>query len=145
MGICAMPNVPATEIDVLIVEDDRLSRFALTRLLRDQNLRVDSAATLAEARQKLAHVPRCIVLDLDLPDGFGLDLLNNDSPVLQHARIAIVTGSIDASKLGDVRALGADVLFIKPILPANLLTWVCSAVTRKSPLTSTHPITGLTG
>jgi len=61
---------------VLIVEDDILLRRTLAAYLAGRGLRVVEAGSLAEARSELQV--RCfdaLVLDVGLPDGDGLDLL----------------------------------------------------------------------
>ena len=61
---------------VLIVEDDRLDREAVARLLSARDVETVSAGTAAEclARLKEAHFD-CMVLDLSLPDATGFSLL----------------------------------------------------------------------
>src|SRR3954466_7751321 len=61
---------------VLVVDDepDLLTLYELT-LLRE-GLEVETAATVAQAREMLqARVFRAVISDMRLPDGTGLDLL----------------------------------------------------------------------
>ncbi|KMY86915.1 Nitrogen regulation protein NR(I) [Candidatus Paraburkholderia calva] len=60
----------------LIVEDDPNSLSGLSAILMADDFTVDTATTLAEARAALARfIPDVVLIDLNLPDGSGLDLL----------------------------------------------------------------------
>ena len=70
----ASPDAPTR--DVFVVDDDPDARDALAALLVDAGYRVtlfaDGASLLNEAR---ASPPSCILLDLYMPGGSGLDIL----------------------------------------------------------------------
>ncbi|QSN60512.1 sigma-54 dependent transcriptional regulator [Caballeronia sp. M1242] len=60
----------------LIVEDDPNSLSGLSAILSADGFSVDTATTLAEARSALTRfIPDVVLIDLNLPDGSGLDLL----------------------------------------------------------------------
>ncbi|TAL95746.1 MAG: sigma-54-dependent Fis family transcriptional regulator [Paraburkholderia sp.] len=62
----------------LIVEDDPNSLSGLSAILAADGFSVDTATTLAEARAALARfIPDVVLVDLNLPDGSGLDLLQH--------------------------------------------------------------------
>ena len=57
---------------ILIVEDEKLLRWALNEHLTRAGHTVHAAADLAEAKQHLSkHQPDVALLDLSLPDGNG--------------------------------------------------------------------------
>ena len=61
---------------LLIVEDESSLRELLARALRKEQYVVETASTYAEASDKLAaYSYDCILLDIMLPDGNGLQLL----------------------------------------------------------------------
>ncbi len=65
-------------MDILIVEDVPLVRQKLVRLVRGVGgvSQVREAGSLAEASEAILQAePGLMILDLDLPDGRGLDLL----------------------------------------------------------------------
>jgi two-component system response regulator TctD len=61
---------------VLIVEDETVLRKTLARLMARQGYEVVMVGTLAEALDELAQSKfETLLLDVDLPDGDGLNLL----------------------------------------------------------------------
>ena len=61
---------------VLVVDDERMIRWSLRAGLEEAGAAVEEAASLAEARRRLAESwPDLMLLDLRLPDGSGFDLL----------------------------------------------------------------------
>jgi len=81
---------------ILIVDDDRFIRMALGEALRSWNYEAVEAETIADARAVFAaEEPRVILLDIDLPDGSGLDLLTEIKAENQDTIIVMITGSVD--------------------------------------------------
>lgn len=61
---------------ILLVEDNEKIMQGNKRMLEWEGYTIDTAVTLAEAHTKLElHRPDCIVLDIMLPDGSGLDFM----------------------------------------------------------------------
>ncbi|WP_206458736.1 response regulator transcription factor [Anaerovorax sp. IOR16] len=61
---------------ILLVEDNEKIMQGNKRMLKWEGYTIDTAVTLAEAYIKLElHRPDCIVLDIMLPDGSGLDFM----------------------------------------------------------------------
>ena len=68
----------ARPISILLVEDERSLRRALARSLAARGFHVDEAATRGEAvRAALAQPPALMVLDVNLPDASGWDVLRD--------------------------------------------------------------------
>jgi len=114
---------------ILIVEDDRVNREAMARLARHAGFDVDTASTLAEAREKLP-ASGCMLLDLVLPDGRGLDLLKQIRLENRPVHVAIVSGSMGAGDIQPFATLRPDAVFVKPVKPDDVLHWLgrhCSA------------------
>ncbi|NML98711.1 sigma-54-dependent Fis family transcriptional regulator [Paraburkholderia sp. RP-4-7] len=62
----------------LIVEDDPNSLSGLSAILAADGFSVDTATTIAEARAALTRfIPDVVLVDLNLPDGSGLDVLQH--------------------------------------------------------------------
>lgn len=106
---------------VLVVEDDREIRTVMQSALALEGYTVQTAVTLAEAEALLQHsAPDVIVLDLGLPDGEGLELVQ---AVRRHASVPIVVVSArhqEAQKIALLDA-GADDYLTKPFGVAELL------------------------
>src|SRR3982074_400103 len=73
---------------VLLVEDEAALRRVIARNLTGRGLDVSEAATVAEALQALtSETPDLILLDINLPDRSGWDVLRD----LQRRRIGVPT------------------------------------------------------
>ena len=117
------PTPPTRQCRVLIVEDDALTHTTLRRVLERSGHEVDAVATVAAAIARLPDA-ECIVLDLRLPDGCGLEVLHHIRERKLTARVAVHTGCAEAAMLKKVRALHPDALFIKPFNPDDILAWL---------------------
>jgi two-component system, NtrC family, response regulator HydG len=80
----------------LIVEDDPNSLSGLAAILQADGFSVDVAATLADAREALTRfIPDVVLIDLNLPDGKGLDLLQHlpSQPPDGNVPVIVMTGN----------------------------------------------------
>ena len=113
---------------VFVVDDDRRICEALTDLLSTFDLHV---VTFGSAAEYLAYpkpdVPACLVLDVELPDINGLDLLSQTGQrPLPH--IVFITGHGDIPT--SVRAIkaGAVDFLTKPLKEADLIRAIHAAI-----------------
>jgi DNA-binding NtrC family response regulator len=86
-------------MQALLVEDDKPSLVALEKLVQAQGFDTIPVRTLEQARKEIEGRPLDLaILDLDLPDGSGMDLIEQLDRGLQ-TEIIIVTGhgSIDSA------------------------------------------------
>ncbi|CAG9239606.1 sigma-54-dependent transcriptional regulator [Burkholderia gladioli] len=98
---------------ILVVDDDEETRAALTALAAAQDVPCESAASLEEARSRIAaRCPSLVLCDLMLPDGSGMSLLDE----LPRDRCQIVVATGYASLDSAIRAirLGASDYLVKP-------------------------------
>src|SRR5437764_917483 len=104
-------------IDILIAEDDAITRMTLLRLLEDEGYRCAEAEeggeTLEIARQ---CQPRLLLLDVMMPvlDGFQVAKELRSDPRTQGAHILFLTGRNDAAARAAARQLGGEMLMSKP-------------------------------
>ena len=77
----------------LIVEDDLGSRTAMARILEMMGCQVSGVATVAEGIKAIEHLPDCLILDLMLPDGNGMEILRHIRQQALPIRVAILTGA----------------------------------------------------
>ncbi len=101
-------------LKVLIVEDNPTARLALEKVLALRGFRVQSAGTLRRGRE-LLDGQAAVILDLNLPDGCGAELLRQIRAEDRRMKVIILTGSVDPALLSDVRSLNPDALLHKPL------------------------------
>src|SRR5690349_2146990 len=65
-----------SKASVLIVEDDASARMAISRILKKLGFAVSEAGTIREALVSLDESPDWILLDLMLPDGCGIGVID---------------------------------------------------------------------
>ena len=109
--------------DILIVDDDPNILPALSSFIRDKQFTVRTCSSLSQAKEKLKDkIPDGILVDLVLPDGSGLDLVDILSS--EATQIIIMTGfpSLDSAIAG-VRSKAVDYL-VKPIELNRLRLWL---------------------
>lgn len=104
-----------SRISVLIVEDDLPTGHALELLLRHYNYDVISANTVAAAIDCLAENPDVVLLDLMLPDGDGIQVLEAIRARQMTVSVTVLTGVGDPERLSRARRLKPDHLLQKPV------------------------------
>lgn len=124
---------------LLIVEDSLLVVDALTMLLESAAHEVRSAATVAEAvRQCRAAAPDVMLLDLSLPDGEGLQVLDAVRGTDAEPGVTVaLTGHDDDATVRRCLAAGCRAVLLKPVSTRELLQRVAewgeeSRVSRES-------------
>lgn len=81
---------------LLLVEDDQVDRRAVRRVLDGSGLTyaLVEVSRVSDAREALsAGRFDCVLLDLDLPDGHGLDLLGDSDAGTLDAPVVVLTGA----------------------------------------------------
>ena len=64
---------------ILVVDDDQAIRWSLKEALQSWGFASIEAASVADALAQFnADLPAAVLLDIDLPDGSGLDVLRRD-------------------------------------------------------------------
>lgn len=107
---------------LLVVDDDPYTRSALENLLSRRGWVVDLASTVAEGLARLDPSTRCLVLDLQLPDGDGLAVLHAARSRCPGVRVAICSGTEDPARVASIRLLKPELLLHKPIELASLFS-----------------------
>ena len=104
----------------LIVDDDSGFVSALAEVTRREGFTVGTAATLSDARRELQGTPADIVLlDLSLPDGSGMELLESFEPGA-GPEVVLITGNASLDTAVDALRRGASDYMTKPIDMARL-------------------------
>jgi FixJ family two-component response regulator len=123
--------VPTDDPIVYVVDDDLAVRQALSSVIRSIGLRVETFASAQEfLRYSRPDAPACLVLDVQLPDVSGLDLLSELGARAAPIPIIFITGhgTIPMS----VRAMkaGAQEFLTKPFREEDLLAAIDHALER---------------
>ena len=99
----------------LIVDDDLGFLAGLAELVKREGFAVRSASTLKQAREELAlNPPDILLVDIHLPDGSGLSLLEDFEPA-SAPEIVLITGSASVETAVDALRRGAADYLTKPV------------------------------
>ena len=116
---------------VLVIDDDPDIRSALRDVLGDNGFLVTEAGTGERARQLLAqHDPDVILLDLNLPDVSGLDVLIELTRTRSTPVIVLSGRTGEADRVVGLD-LGADDYITKPFSARELVARVKAAIRRR--------------
>lgn len=101
---------------VLIVDDDRFVRMAFVEALRLWEFETVEADTVASAKKMFAETePTIVLLDIDLPDGSGLDALKYFKFINPEAIVVMITGNVDVENSVAALRGGAHDFIGKPV------------------------------
>ncbi|MCU7936465.1 MAG: sigma-54 dependent transcriptional regulator [Candidatus Thiodiazotropha sp. (ex Dulcina madagascariensis)] len=115
--------------NILIIEDDEVFSELMVMHLEDRNHAPQTARTLEQARQLLAgNIPDAILLDQQLPDGFGIDILKEITDHPPHPPVIMVTGVSDNTLVIQAMGLGAHDFIRKPMDEIELDTTLSNAL-----------------
>jgi DNA-binding NtrC family response regulator len=100
---------------VLIVDDHVNAREALAALAANEGFTTATAGSLAEARIQLVRQrPDVVLMDLRLPDGSGMDLLE-DLEDRASIETVLITGHASVETAVEALRLGASDYLVKPV------------------------------
>src|SRR5438094_9123107 len=106
-----MHEATLSGLSILIVEDEALLRKQIGAHLEKQGADVTGADTLRAARRFLADLSfDFVLLDVNLPDGRGTDLLKGkelpaDSGIIVMTAQGGINGAVEAMRLGGLEYL----------------------------------------
>ncbi len=118
---------------ILVIEDDSSLSEIIERTFKNENYIVETAQSFSSAYSKLANFEYdCILLDIMLPDGGGLDLLKYLKEQRKAGGVIIISAkdSIDDKITG--LNLGADDYLAKPFHLSELVARVNSIIRRNN-------------
>lgn len=117
---------------ILVVEDEDSLRETIIRSLEKERYTVESAATFNEAGMKLNDYDYdCVVLDIMLPGGSGLTLLEELKKRRRRDSVIIISAKDSIEDKVTGLDLGADDYLTKPFHLAELNARVKSVIRRK--------------
>jgi DNA-binding NtrC family response regulator len=115
-----MAKSPVSGLNILLLEDEVVLRKRLAAFLEHEGAEVTATGTVAAARQALESLSfEAAVLDVNLPDGRGTDLLRDKLfPATTNVIVMTAEGGV-AGAIEALRAGAADYL-VKPFDPEEL-------------------------
>lgn len=116
---------------ILIIEDDSSLREIIERGLHSEGYVVESASNYSEADEKIAgYSYDCILLDIMLPDGNGLRLLEHIKSLKKSDHVIIISARDSLDDKIEGLDLGADDYLPKPFYMAELSARIKSVMRR---------------
>jgi DNA-binding NtrC family response regulator len=126
---------------ILIVDDERPILLTLKALLSRHNYQVDTAATAAAGLKALKEKsPSLVLLDLQLPDAEGLEMLDQIKTEHPDMQVIILTAHNTLSNAIESIKRGAYHFISKPYAPEELLSLVDKALEKQSLLRETEAL-----
>lgn len=131
----------------MVVEDEPGLRGVLARLVESAGYAVTTAGTGGEAmRLALSEHVDLIILDLNLPDVSGVEVLRAVRGAKPGQRILVLTSVTSVSTRVDLLEQGAADFLLKPFVPAELLARIRLRITddtaaESTPITTRLPVT----
>ena len=114
---------------VLVVDDEADIRDLMEMTLMKMGLRVDTAAGVEEAKDKLDSNDYSLVLtDMRMPDGSGLEVVQHIDELMLDTPVAVITAFGNADQAVEALKAGAFDYLQKPITLSQLRSLVKSAV-----------------
>lgn len=114
---------------VFVVDDDESMRVALTYLFQSMSLPVKVFSSAAELlKSKLPEIPSCLVLDIRLPGGSGLEFQDVLAKAEIHIPIIFMTGHGDIPMSVKAMKAGAVDFLTKPFRDQDMLDAVTRAL-----------------
>ena len=105
-----------------------MSRNALMKILKRLGHDVQGAESARSALDKMSWKPEVIVLDLMLPDGLGIAVLQHIRTTGMRTRVAILTGVAHPETIAEILEYEPDAIFEKPLDLEALSEWMRTGV-----------------
>lgn len=114
---------------ILIVDDEKSVRVFLRELLEQEKYEIFEAGSIREAEASLeVKVTDIVVLDLGLPDGNGLDIIQEMKKKYKNTEIIVITAMGTVDNAVDSMRLGAYDFITKPFDMEKILISVERAI-----------------
>jgi len=119
---------PANE-QILVVDDDQAIRWTLREALQSWGFESTEASSVADALNQFnAELPAAVLLDIDLPDGSGLDVLRAIKRDQPEAVVIMITGNVHVDNTISALRGGAYDFIGKPINLEELRVTIRNAI-----------------
>ena len=103
------------KMNILIIEDEGDISLILNLMLKKEDIEIEHVTTLAKAATFLKEQSTDIVIiDNQLPDGFGLEYIKEIKSSYPLIKIIMITGNTDTTDKATAIENGADIFLAKP-------------------------------
>src|SRR5438034_7854391 len=117
---------------LLIIDDERPVLMTLEALLKRHGYQVDTAATVSQGVKSLkSNSPSLVLLDLQLPDAHGLEMLDRIKTELPEVQVIILTAHDSLHNAIESIKRGAFHFISKPYASEELLSLVEKALEKQ--------------
>lgn len=118
-----------TNEEILVVDDDEAIRWTLREALQSWGFDPIEAGSVAEAVKHFkSDLPAAVLLDIDLPDGSGLDVLREIKRDHPEAIVIMITGNVQIDNTISALRGGAYDFIGKPINLEELRVTIRNAI-----------------
>src|SRR5690242_5908950 len=101
---------------LLVVDDDQAIRWTLREALQSWGFAALEAGSVAEGLKHFhTDLPAAVLLDIDLPDGSGLDVLREIKREHPETIVIMITGDVHVDNTISALRGGAYDFIVKPI------------------------------
>lgn len=127
---CRGPHPARTERtamkqNILLVEDNDATRFGFVRYFSREGYDICEAASISEAKAAMtARHFDILILDINLPDGNGIDFISEARTSDPSIPIIVITGEGDIPLAVEAMQRGADNFMTKPVDNAALTVFI---------------------
>ncbi len=126
---------------ILIIDDERTILLTLEALLSRHGYQIQTAANASFGLRALkSHQPALVLLDLQLPDAQGLEMLEQIKAERPETQVIILTAHDSLSNAIESIKRGAYHFISKPYAPEELLSLVEKALEKRSLLKETEAL-----
>ena len=106
---------------ILLVDDEPATQFGYSKYLTKAGYALKTVSTLAEAREEIVSRKfDAILLDMNLPDGNGMDWIKDVRRDYPDIAVIVITGHGDVPLAVEAMRRGADHFLTKPVNLAEL-------------------------
>jgi DNA-binding response OmpR family regulator len=113
------------KITALVADDDPSGVLLLESMLELMSITTRSAGTVADAKRLVREFqPTIAILDVQLPDGDGVDILLAIREANLETAIAFVTASLEEFPFYKCASTQPDMMFSKPVDQSVICGWV---------------------
>jgi len=126
-------------IRIALVEDDARTLTNLKRMLATDEhcLCVGGFRSVAEATDAIPRLrPNVVIVDVNLPDGTGVDVVRELAPLLPDTEFVMLTIYQDGDILFDALSAGAHGYLIKPVRTEQLLAAIRDVLEGGAPMSN---------